>query len=59
MEMKADIADKPEDTMFHKIYIQRYENVRYVASMPRTTPRSSSSERNYSVKARSLLDWNP
>ncbi|XP_011330460.1 adenylate cyclase type 6 isoform X2 [Ooceraea biroi] len=27
MEMKADIADKPEDTMFHKIYIQRYENV--------------------------------
>jgi len=31
MEMKADIADKPENTMFHKIYIQRYENVRYVS----------------------------
>ncbi|PRD28434.1 UNVERIFIED_CONTAM: Adenylate cyclase type 5 [Trichonephila clavipes] len=27
MEMKADIANKPEDTMFHKIYIQRHENV--------------------------------
>ncbi|XP_024083238.1 adenylate cyclase type 6 isoform X2 [Cimex lectularius] len=27
MEMKADIAGKPQDTMFHKIYIQRYENV--------------------------------
>ncbi|KAF8770565.1 adenylate cyclase type 5-like [Argiope bruennichi] len=27
MEMKADIAKKPEDTMFHKIYIQRHENV--------------------------------
>jgi hypothetical protein len=29
MEMKADIAGKPKDTMFHKIYIQRHENVRY------------------------------
>jgi hypothetical protein len=28
MEMKADIAGKPKDTMFHKIYIQRHENVR-------------------------------
>ncbi len=28
MEMKADIAGKPVDTQFHKIYIQRYENVR-------------------------------
>ncbi|XP_034256486.1 adenylate cyclase type 5-like [Thrips palmi] len=27
MEMKADIAGKPQDTMFHKIYIQRHENV--------------------------------
>ncbi|XP_071451517.1 adenylate cyclase type 6-like [Hetaerina americana] len=27
MEMKADIAGKPRDSMFHKIYIQRYENV--------------------------------
>ncbi|XP_045169674.2 adenylate cyclase type 5-like [Mercenaria mercenaria] len=27
MEMKADIAGKPKDTMFHKIYIQRHENV--------------------------------
>ena len=29
MEMKADIAGKPQDTMFHKIYIQRHENVRW------------------------------
>ena len=28
MEMKADIAGKPTDTQFHKIYIQRHENVR-------------------------------
>ena len=28
MEMKADIAGKSKDTMFHKIYIQRHENVR-------------------------------
>ena len=32
MEMKADIAGKPTDTQFHKIYIQRHENVR-LASM--------------------------
>lgn len=28
VEMKHDIADTPEDKMFHKIYIQRYNNVR-------------------------------
>ncbi|CAH1788216.1 unnamed protein product [Owenia fusiformis] len=27
MEMKSDIAGKPKDTMFHKIYIQRHDNV--------------------------------
>ncbi|XP_055328638.1 adenylate cyclase type 5-like [Paramacrobiotus metropolitanus] len=27
MEMKADIAGKPHDSMFHKIYIQRHDNV--------------------------------
>ncbi|XP_075213692.1 adenylate cyclase type 6-like [Lycorma delicatula] len=27
MEMKADIAGKPQDSMFHKIYIQKHENV--------------------------------
>lgn len=27
IEMKADIAGKPKDTMFHKIYIQRHDNV--------------------------------
>ena len=32
MEMKADIAGKPTDTQFHKIYIQRHENVRLVSS---------------------------
>lgn len=31
MEMKADIAGKPTDTQFHKIYIQRHENVRLVS----------------------------
>ena len=30
MEMKADIAGAPKDTMFHKIYIQRHDNVRWV-----------------------------
>lgn len=30
MEMKADIAGKPQDTMFHKIYIQRHEHVRWI-----------------------------
>ncbi|KAL4222848.1 Adenylate cyclase type 5 [Mactra antiquata] len=30
MEMKADIAGKPKDSMFHKIYIQRHENVSIV-----------------------------
>ncbi|CAB3253387.1 unnamed protein product [Arctia plantaginis] len=28
MEMKADIASQPRQEQFHKIYIQRYENVR-------------------------------
>ena len=32
MEMKADIAGKSKDTMFHKIYIQRHENVRWESS---------------------------
>ena len=30
MEMKADIAGNAKDAMFHKIYIQRHENVRSV-----------------------------
>lgn len=28
MEMKADIAGQPKEEQFHKIYIQRHENVR-------------------------------
>lgn len=28
MEMKADINIKKEDMMFHKIYIQKHDNVR-------------------------------
>lgn len=28
MEMKADISAKKEDMMFHKIYIQKHDNVR-------------------------------
>ncbi|OQR73889.1 adenylate cyclase type 6-like [Tropilaelaps mercedesae] len=27
LEMKADIVNKPQDSMFHKIYIQRHNNV--------------------------------
>jgi len=34
MEMKADIAGKVKDTMFHKIYIQRYDNVRCTSHAP-------------------------
>ena len=31
MEMKADIeSDRTETMQFHKIYIQRHENVRFV-----------------------------
>ncbi|XP_030878280.1 adenylate cyclase type 5-like [Leptonychotes weddellii] len=30
MEMKADINAKQEDMMFHKIYIQKHDNVRYL-----------------------------
>ncbi|CAG2235891.1 ADCY5 [Mytilus edulis] len=30
MEMKADIAGAPKDTMFHKIYIQRHDKVSIV-----------------------------
>ena len=29
MEMKEDINTKKEDMMFHKIYIQKHDNVRY------------------------------
>lgn len=28
MEMQADISAKKEDMMFHKIYIQKHDNVR-------------------------------
>ena len=28
MEMKSDIVGKPKDTMFHKIYLKRYDSVR-------------------------------
>lgn len=30
MEMKEDINTKKEDMMFHKIYIQKHDNVRWV-----------------------------
>lgn len=29
MEMKDDIAGKPKEAQFHKIYIQQHDNVRY------------------------------
>lgn len=29
MEMKDDIAGKPKEAQFHKIYIQRHDNVRW------------------------------
>ena len=34
MEMKADIAGIPTDKQFHKIYIQKHENVRYKKKFP-------------------------
>lgn len=30
MEMKDDIAGKPQEAQFHKIYIQQHDNVRCV-----------------------------
>lgn len=30
MEMKDDIAGKPQEAQFHKIYIQQHDNVRYL-----------------------------
>lgn len=33
MEMKADINAKKEDMMFHKIYIQKHDNVRSAWSL--------------------------
>lgn len=33
MEMKDDIAGKPQEAQFHKIYIQQHDNVRYVTSV--------------------------
>lgn len=36
MEMKADIAGAPKDSMFHKIYIQRHDNVRSVVHTHRS-----------------------
>lgn len=30
MEMKDDIAGKPREAQFHKIYIQQHDNVRYL-----------------------------
>lgn len=43
MEMKADIAGKPKDTMFHKIYIQRHENVRLdISPVPPCRPEQVS-----------------
>lgn len=30
MEMKDDIAGKPREAQFHKIYIQQHDNVRWV-----------------------------
>lgn len=32
MEMKDDIAGKPREAQFHKIYIQQHDNVRYVCT---------------------------
>ncbi len=33
MEMKADINAKKEDMMFHKIYIQKHDNVRSAGTL--------------------------
>lgn len=37
MEMKADINAKKEDMMFHKIYIQKHDNVRSARTLGLTT----------------------
>lgn len=39
MEMKADINAKKEDMMFHKIYIQKHDNVRSAEARSREHPR--------------------
>ncbi|CAL8343077.1 unnamed protein product [Boreogadus saida] len=44
MEMKADINAKQEDMMFHKIYIQKHDNVRYSRAPP---PRRYRRGRNH------------
>ncbi len=44
MEMKADIAGKPTDTQFHKIYIQKHENVRYGVRQRHSLPEDLHSE---------------
>ncbi|CAG9768347.1 unnamed protein product [Ceutorhynchus assimilis] len=36
MEMKADIAGQPREEQFHKIYIQKHENVSKKRTMPNT-----------------------
>ena len=38
MEMKADINAKKEDMMFHKIYIQKHDNVRSVWTLLKACP---------------------
>lgn len=37
MEMKDDIAGKPQEAQFHKIYIQQHDNVRFVLLHTTTT----------------------
>lgn len=36
MEMKDDIAGKPREAQFHKIYIQQHDNVRLVLCIDAT-----------------------
>jgi len=52
MEMKDDIAGQPRDTQFHKIYIQRHENVRWV---DQKVGRGVSNL--FACKVNKLLDW--
>lgn len=43
MEMKADINAKKEDMMFHKIYIQKHDNVRYTDKCTSMLPHNCTS----------------
>ena len=65
MEMKADINAKKEDMMFHKIYIQKHDNVRSAWTSLKACPfgrwpeprsRSASDDKPFWIRARPGLN---